>query len=109
MNLREAIDKVFLEHADKTGAILGAIMNAISRFDVDSSVDRLLFINGIGHLIGLPTRPGTSSTATTGVPTNAVQGFAPSALFFNFKSTTLGTFLYCNTGTFLSSTWTNIV
>jgi hypothetical protein len=109
MNLREAIDKVFLEHADKTGAILGAIMNAISRFDIDSSVDRLMFMNNYGHLIGLPTRPGTSSAATTGVPTAGIAGFAPGAIFINVKSTTLGTFLYCNTGTNTSATWTNIV
>lgn len=77
---------------------------ALSRFDVDSAVDRLMFLNGIGHLIGLPTRPGGSSTATTGVPTNGVQGWAPGALFHNFKGSG-STALYFNAGTFLSSLW----
>ena len=70
----------------------------MSRFDIDSAVDRLMFVNGWGHLLGLPTRPGTSSAATTGIPTNGILGFAPGALFYNFKSTTLGTRLYVNVG-----------
>ena len=86
---------------------LAGSLFAISRFDVDSSVDRLMFINGYGHLIGLPTRPGSSSTAVTGVPTNAIQGFAPCALFFNVKGSA-GTLLYVNIGTFVSATWQNI-
>ncbi len=81
---------------------------AISRFDIDSGVDRLMFINGQGHMIGLPTRPGTSSTATTGVPTNSIVGFAPGALFLNFKGSA-GSLLYVNIGTNASSNWQNIV
>jgi hypothetical protein len=91
------------------GLILRLIwmLGAISRFDVDSSVDRLMYINGQGHLIGLPTRPGTSSTTTTGVPTASIQGFAPGALFINFKGSA-GSVLYVNQGTFTSATWLNI-
>ena len=81
---------------------------AISRLDIDSAVDRLLFKEGIGHLLGLPTRPGQSSAATTGVPTAAITGFAPGALFINFKGS-VGSLLYVNTGTNASATWTNVV
>ena len=81
---------------------------AVSRLDLDSGVDRLMYYPGVGHMIGLPTRPGTSSAATTGVPTNAIQGFAPGAIFLNFKGS-IGSSLYVNTGTFASSTWTNVV
>lgn len=80
---------------------------AVSRLDIDAGVDRLLFINGQGHMIGLPTRPGTSSAATTGVPTNGIAGFAPSALFLNFKGSA-GSALYINIGTNLSATWQNV-
>ena len=75
---------------------------ALSRIDIDSGVDRLMFIAGNGHMIGLPTRPGTSSTATTGVPTNGIAGFAPGALFLNFKGAALSA-LYVNTGTVTSA------
>lgn len=80
---------------------------AISRLDLDSGVDRLMFVNGQGHMLGLPTRPGTSSAATTGVPTASIQGFAPGALFLNFKGS-VGSALYVNVGTFASATWVNI-
>lgn len=81
---------------------------AVSRLDIQSGVDRLMFINGSGHMIGLPTRPGSTSAATTGVPTNGVAGFAPGALFLNFKGG-VGSLHYVNTGTATSATWTNIV
>lgn len=80
---------------------------AVTRFDIQSGVDRLMFVAGQGHMIGLPTRPGTSSAATTGVPTNAIAGFAPGALFLNFKGTA-GSAFYVNIGTNASSTWQNI-
>ena len=80
---------------------------AETRFDIQSGVDRLMFLNNQGHMIGLPTRPGTSSAATTGVPTAGIVGFAPGALFLNFKGST-GSLLYINTGTKTSATWTNI-
>lgn len=82
---------------------------SLSRFDIDSGVDRLMFVNGQGHMLGLPTRPGSTSTATTGVPTNGVAGFAPGALFLNFKGTGSNAYLYCNTGTAASAVWTNII
>ena len=81
---------------------------AESRFDVQSGVDRLMFVSGRGHMIGLPTRPGESSTVTTGVPTDAIVGFAPGALFLNFKGA-IGSALYVNTGTNASATWTNVI
>ena len=81
---------------------------AMTRLDIDSGVDRLMYLSGNGHMIGLPTRPGTSSAATTGVPTNGIQGFAPGALFLNFKSSGPGSALYVNQGTFASATWLNL-
>ena len=78
-----------------------------TRFDIDSGIDRYMFVNGQGHMIGLPTRAGTSSTATTGVPTNGIAGFAPGALFLNFKGAS-GSALYVNLGTNTSATWQNI-
>lgn len=81
---------------------------AMGRFDLFSGVDRYFYYPGVGHLLGLPTRPGTSSTATTGVPTNGIQGFAPGALFWNFKGST-GSLFYVNTGTFASATWSNLI
>lgn len=80
---------------------------ACSRSDVQSAVDRDTFIVGVGHMRGFPTHPGESSTVTTGVPTNGIVGFAPGALFHNFKGS-LGSLLYINTGTNASATWTNI-
>lgn len=80
---------------------------AEQRFDIATGVDRLFFYSGIGHLVGLPTRPGTSSTATTGVPTNGIAGFAKGALFHNFLGSA-GSLLYINTGSNTSATWTNI-
>jgi hypothetical protein len=93
----------------KRGGMFAGFKMATSRLDIQQDVDRLMFIAGRGHLLGLPTQGGASSNATTGVPTNAIAGFAPSAMFFNFKSTTLGQFFYINTGTQASATWTNIV
>jgi hypothetical protein len=81
---------------------------AAFRVDLQGGVDRYLFLSGWGHMLGLPTRPGTSSTATTGVPTNGIAGFAPGALFLNFKGTT-GSLVYANSGSNTSATWTNIV
>lgn len=80
---------------------------AISRLDIDSAVDRLMLINGRGHMFGFPSRPGESSTVTTGVPTNAIAGFAPGAIFFNNKGAA-GSALYINTGTQTSALWVNI-
>lgn len=80
---------------------------AESRIDIQTGVDRLMFVPGIGHLMGLPTMPGTSSAATTGVPTAGIAGFAKGALFHNFKGST-GTLLYVNTGSNTSATWTNV-
>jgi len=78
---------------------------AISRFDIDAAVDRLMYVDGRGHLLGLPTQ-AASSNLTTGVPVNSIVGWAPGALFYNFKSNP-GT-LYVNTGTYLLSTWTQL-
>ncbi len=108
MDIREVLDAMALAKAGQVHEAMHAIQNALSRFDLDSSVDRLVFVNGYGHLVGLPTRPGQSSTATTGVPTNAIVGFAPGAVFLNFKGTT-GTLFYVNTGTNASATWTNVI
>lgn len=80
---------------------------ATSRFDIQSGVDRDMFVAGVGHLRGFPTRPGSSSAATTGVPTNGIAGFAPSALFQNFKGG-VGTLLYLNVGSSTSAIWLNI-
>lgn len=81
---------------------------AVTRGDIQSGVDRDMFMVGVGHMRGFPTRPGSSSTATTGVPTNGIAGFAPGALFQNFKGSA-GSLLYVNTGTNSSATWVNII
>lgn len=80
---------------------------AVSRLDIDTAVDRLMFVDGIGHLMGRPTRSGESSTITTGVPTNGIAGFAPGALFYNHKGS-VGSVLYVNVGTNASATWVNL-
>lgn len=80
----------------------------LSSLDINATVDRYINVVGYGHLLGLPTMPGQSSTAGTGVPTNGIKGFAPSAIFYNFKGT-VGTLVYVNTGTYDSSTWSNII
>jgi hypothetical protein len=80
---------------------------ALSRLDIQSGVDRLLFYAGWGDLIGLPTRPGSTSAAGTGVPTNGVAGFATGCIFYNFKGGP-GTSLYCNIGSNTSAQWINI-
>lgn len=77
------------------------------RYDINGEVDRDSFVVGVGHMRGFPTRPGESSTATTGVPTNGIAGFGPSAVFHNFKGT-VGSALYVNVGTNLSATWVNV-
>jgi hypothetical protein len=78
-----------------------------SRINKQSGIDRDEFVSGLGHLKGFPTMPGTSSAATTGVPTNGIAGFAPGALFQNWKGT-VGSVLYVNVGTATSATWVNI-
>lgn len=80
---------------------------AASDLDIQSAVDRLVNYAGRGRLWGFPTMSQTSN-ATTGVPTNGTQGWAPGALFFNFKAASAGTMLYVNVGTFSSSVWLNI-
>ncbi len=77
---------------------------ATSRIDVQSGVDRELFVSGRGHLIGFATMPGTSSD-TNGVPTNGIPGFAPSAIFFNYKDTTGLKVRYKNVGSNTSAIW----
>ncbi len=81
---------------------------AQSRNDIQSGVDRDNLMPGIGHMRGFPTRPGESSAATTGVPTAGIAGFAPGALFHNFKGS-VGSLLYVNRGTVSSATWVNVV
>ncbi len=81
---------------------------SISRFDINSAVDRLMFVNGRGHLMGFPNLPGFSSTAGTGVPTNGIAGFVTGALFYNTKASGLATALYVNSGTQTSATWNAI-
>lgn len=80
---------------------------AVTRNDIQSGVDRDTFVNGVGHLRGFPTRPGTSSTAVTGVPTNGIAGYGPGALFQNYKGSA-GSLLYVNQGSATSAMWLNI-
>jgi hypothetical protein len=79
---------------------------AVTRHDFQSGEDRAGFVPGIGFMYGFPTRSGTSN-ATTGVPTNGVAGFAPGAIFQNWKGA-VGSALYVNVGTVSSATWVNI-
>lgn len=81
---------------------------AMTRLDIQTGVDRLMMVENYGHMIGLPSRPGTSSAATTGIPTDNIAGFAPGAMFLNYKGGP-GTALYVNTGTNLLSNWVNVV
>lgn len=74
--------------------------------DIQAAVDRLMNVAGRGRLIGLPALSASSNAS--GVPTNGLQGWAPSAIWFNYKGS-IGSFFYVNTGTFASSTWTNVV
>lgn len=80
---------------------------AVSRADIGNSVDRDTFVVGYGHMRGFPTRPGVSSAATTGVPTDGIAGFATGAIFQNFKGGA-GTALYVNIGTKTSTNWLNL-
>lgn len=106
--LLQLLNSLALAKAEEVAERLAAIQNSIARLDINSAVDRLFYINGIGHLMGFPTRPGTSSTVTTGVPTNGIGGFAPSAVFWNWKGSA-GSLFYINSGSFTSATWTNIL
>ena len=81
---------------------------AETRFDIQSGVDRFMFVVGRGHMIGLPSRPGESSAVTTGIPTDGIVGFAPGAMFLNYKGA-IGSAFYVNTGTNASATWTNVL
>ncbi len=110
MEARQILDALALAKAEQVHEQVHSILAALSRFDIDSGVDRLFFINGSngGHMIGLPTRPGVTSTATTGVPTNGVGGFCVGAMFVNFKGAS-GSALYSNIGSNTSATWQNIV
>ncbi len=83
---------------------MGQGMGQGSRATAD---DRADFVPGVGYMTGYPSRPGTSSAATTGVPTASIKGFAPGALFRNWKGSS-GSLLYINTGTVTSATWLNI-
>lgn len=78
---------------------------ATSRLDFQSSVDRYGWMPNRGFFFGFPSLPGASSNATTGVPTNGIVGFAPGALFFNYKATGTAPDVYMNTGTQASATW----
>jgi hypothetical protein len=80
---------------------------SIARLDIDSYTDRLMYKEGYGHLIGLPTQPGVTSAVTTGIPTNGTAGFAPGCLFLNFKGGP-STAQYVNIGTNASSQWINV-
>lgn len=108
MDIRELLDLLALARAEDVAKAAEAIQANAFRLDIQAGVDRYIFAGGWGHLLGVPTRPGESSTATTGVPTNGIPGFGKGALFINFKGTA-GTLLYVNTGTLASATWTNII
>ena len=107
MDIRAILDLLALAKAENVLAISEAIQNAEARFDISSGVDRLFFVSGHGHLLGLPTRAATSN-ATTGVPVNSVAGYCKGALFINFLGS-LGTLLYVNTGSETSTTWIAII
>ena len=88
--------------------IFGKGLQAVTNLDIQAPVDRYMRITGYGFALGFPFSSATSNS-TTGVPTNGKAGWAPSAIFINVKATSLGTFLYVNTGSNTSSTWTNLV
>lgn len=78
---------------------------AVSSLDLDAAVDRYMNVAGRGRCLGFPFLPGVTSNATTGVPTNSVQGFAPGALFINVKASGAGPYIYVNIGSFTSASW----
>lgn len=78
-----------------------------NRLDRQDATGRSGYMAGRGNTDGFPTHGGGDSDATTGVPTNGIQGFAPGAIFRNWKGSS-GTTLYVNIGTFLSATWLNV-
>lgn len=85
---------------------------ACERLDIQASVDRFMFVAGLGHMLGFPARPGESSTAVTGVPINGIAGFAPGATFHNWKGS-VGSALYVNVGSNgyganAGATWVNV-
>lgn len=102
------IDELAVLDAEQRQEKVHSIIASVSTLDIGSAVDRVMRIAGYGFLIGLPSQPGASSTATTGVPTNAIAGFAKGALFINYKGS-VGSLLYVNTGSNTSATWTNVV
>jgi hypothetical protein len=77
---------------------------AVTRFDIQSGVDRLMFVAGQGHLIGLPTLPGISSL-TNGAPVDNIVGWAAGAIWMNFKGTNTNDFFWINRGNESSSNW----
>lgn len=80
---------------------------AVTRLDIQAPIDRFMNVVGYGFMLGFPALPGVSSAANTGVPTAGIKGFAPGALFINYKGS-VGTALYTNVGTVSSATWVNI-
>ncbi len=75
--------------------------------DIHSATDRAMKVPGLGYMLGFPTRPGESSAATTGVPTNGVVGYSKGATFHNWKGG-VGSALYVNDGDQTSSLWVNV-
>lgn len=80
---------------------------AVTRFDIQHSLDRDMEIVGYGFMRGFPASSATSN-ATSGVPTDGVKGFGPGAIFQNYKATTPGNMVYINIGTVSSSNWMNV-
>lgn len=68
-----------------------------ARTDIQDATGRLQYLPGKGQL----------HAWGSGVPTDGVQGFAPSCIYQNVDGTAGSTF-YVNIGTFLSSNWFNL-
>lgn len=72
--------------------------------------------HGTGIMYRIPSRgillatigSETNFNATTGVPTNSVANYAPGCMFINPLGS-IGSFVYHNTGTLASATWTNVL
>lgn len=66
------------------------------------------FLRGFGHGSAYSTNTTTTVNNRAGNPINGEVGWAPSATFQNDVNPAVGNYLWINSGTALSATWSNI-
>jgi len=67
------------------------------------------FLRGFGHGAAYRSNTTTTINGIAGNPINGETGWAPSATFQNDVNPSLGNYLFVNTGSGTSATWTNIL